>query len=190
VNSNHGYYNKYKPVFHQRPISNPKNEAGVIPRKEIVSNHGYYNRLKTIFLGHCFHCKNFGHQARHCMARKSETPKLKDQIIKPYGPKRQGQIKTFNSFDPLTKFDLICLLCYNNGHYEQHCPLKRRKASSENPNMDECGLALYAQNNENRWFVDSGCSRHMTGDKRKFVSLSKKEGNVSFGSGSGRIAGK
>ena len=30
----------------------------------------------------------------------------------------------------------------------------------------------------------------MTGDKRKFVSLSKKEGNVSFGSGSARIAGK
>eukprot|EP00253_Pinus_taeda_P024108 PITA_24108 len=30
----------------------------------------------------------------------------------------------------------------------------------------------------------------MTGDRRKFVSLSKKEGNVSFGSGSDRIAGK
>jgi len=30
----------------------------------------------------------------------------------------------------------------------------------------------------------------MTGDRRKFVSLSKKEGNVSFGSGSGRIVGK
>eukprot|EP00253_Pinus_taeda_P003535 PITA_03535 len=43
VDSNHGYYNKYKLVFHQRPISNPKNEAGVIPRKEIDSNHGYYN---------------------------------------------------------------------------------------------------------------------------------------------------
>ena len=30
----------------------------------------------------------------------------------------------------------------------------------------------------------------MIGDRRKFVSLRKKEGNVSFGSGSGRIAGK
>lgn len=56
--------------------------------------------------------------------------------------------------------------------------------------MDKCGLALYAQNNENHWFVDSGCSRHKAGDKRKFVSLRKKEGNVSFGSGSARIAGK
>jgi len=56
--------------------------------------------------------------------------------------------------------------------------------------MDKCGLALYAQNNGNHWFVDSKCSRHMTGDKRKFVSLRKKEGNVSFGSGFSRIAGK
>ena len=30
----------------------------------------------------------------------------------------------------------------------------------------------------------------MTGDKRKFVSLNKKEGNVSFGSGSTKIVGK
>ena len=30
----------------------------------------------------------------------------------------------------------------------------------------------------------------MTRDKRKFVSLNKKEGKVSFGSGSTKIAGK
>jgi len=56
--------------------------------------------------------------------------------------------------------------------------------------MDKCGLALYAKNNGNQWFVDSGCSRHMTGDRRKFVSLSKNKGNVSFGSGFRRIVGK
>ena len=38
------------------------------------------------------------------------------------------------------------------------------------------------------WIV--GAPRHMTGDRGKFVSLRKKEGNVYFGSGSGRIAGK
>ena len=30
----------------------------------------------------------------------------------------------------------------------------------------------------------------MIGDRRKFISLRKKEGNVSFGSGTGKIAGK
>eukprot|EP00253_Pinus_taeda_P002164 PITA_02164 len=188
--SNHGHYNKYKPVLHQGSIANPKKEGGVILRKEIDSSRGCFNKYKTIFLGHCFHCKNFSHQVKHCMARRSEKTKPNYRIINSYAPKRQGQIKTFNSFDPLTKFDLICSFCYNNGHYEQECPLKGRKTSSKNPSMDKCGLALYAQNNENQWFVDSGCSRHMTRDRRMFVSLSKKEGNVSFGSGSGRIEGK
>ena len=78
VESNHGHYNKYKPVLHQGLIANPKNEGGVIPRKEIDSNRGCFNKYKTIFLGHDFHCKNFGHQARHCMARRSEKTNLKD----------------------------------------------------------------------------------------------------------------
>ena len=99
---------------------------------------------KLSFFGHCFPCKNFGHQARHCMDHKNDTPKLKDQIHKPYGPKGQGQINTYNSFDPLAKFDLIFSLCNNNGHNEQDCLLKRGKTRSENPNTDKCGLALCA----------------------------------------------
>ena len=105
------------------------------------------------------------------MARKNETPKLKDQTNKLYDLKGQGQINTYNSFDPLAKFDPICSLCNDNGHNEQNCPLKRREAKNEKPNTDKCGLALCAHSDENHWFVDSGCSRHMTGDKRKFVSF-------------------
>jgi len=115
---------------------------------------------------------------------------LKDQTNKPCSPKGQGQIKTFNSFDPSAKFDPIYSLCNDNGHSEQNFPLKSREAKDENPNMDKCGLALCAHSEENLWFVGSGCSRHMIIDKRKFVSLNKKEGNVSFGSGSAKIAGK
>ena len=41
------------------------------------------------------------------------------------------------------------------------------------------------------WFLDSGCSRHMTGDESKFAFLSKKsEGYVTFGGNSkGKIIG-
>ena len=74
MESNHGHYSKYKPVLHQGPIKNPKNEGEVIPRKEIDSNHGCFNKYKTIFLGHCFHCKNFGHQARHCIYSEQTFP--------------------------------------------------------------------------------------------------------------------
>ena len=34
----------------------------------------------------------------------------------------------------------------------------------------------------NIWYLDSGCSNHMTGDKTKFISLSTYEGgSVTFG---------
>ena len=43
-------------------------------------------------------------------------------------------------------------------------------------------MALYAKNQENQWYIDSGCSKHMIGDKSKFDFLTEvKGGNVSFG---------
>jgi len=33
-----------------------------------------------------------------------------------------------------------------------------------------------------QWYLDSGCSKHMTGDKSKFLSISfKQEGHVTYG---------
>jgi hypothetical protein len=44
---------------------------------------------------------------------------------------------------------------------------------------------------EDEWFIDSGCSSHMTKYQRKFVSLKKKSGNVAFGDDSStKILGK
>ena len=43
-------------------------------------------------------------------------------------------------------------------------------------------VGLYAQKDEDQWFIDSGCTRHMTGGKRKFISLTKRKGEYeSFG---------
>ena len=35
----------------------------------------------------------------------------------------------------------------------------------------ECSLALCATKKQNLWHIDSGCSKHMTGDPNKFISL-------------------
>jgi hypothetical protein len=44
---------------------------------------------------------------------------------------------------------------------------------------------------EDEWFIDSGCSSHMTGDQSKFVNLKKSSGNVAFGDESStKILGK
>jgi hypothetical protein len=57
---------------------------------------------------------------------------------------------------------------------------------------DKCGLVLSSQRQMNPWYIDSGCSKHMTGDKGKFLSLSEsKSRNVTFGNEAlGKIKGK
>jgi hypothetical protein len=57
---------------------------------------------------------------------------------------------------------------------------------------DKCGLVLLAQRKTNPWYIDSGCSKHMMGDKGKFLSLSeRKSGNVTFGNDApGKTKGK
>jgi hypothetical protein len=57
---------------------------------------------------------------------------------------------------------------------------------------NKCGLVLSAQRKMKPWYIDSGCSKHMTGDKGKFLSLSEsKSGTVTFGNDApGKIKGK
>ena len=52
--------------------------------------------------------------------------------------------------------------------------------------MQECLAAIH-----NRWYLDSGCSRHMTGDKSKFCLFTESDGGqVTFGGNSkGKIIG-
>jgi hypothetical protein len=56
----------------------------------------------------------------------------------------------------------------------------RRK---EIPNNEYCRIAFTAEEckEEYEWYIDSGCSSHMTGDQEKFIILKRKGGNVAFG---------
>ena len=47
---------------------------------------------------------------------------------------------------------------------------------------NKCGLVLSVQRKKGPWYINSGCSKHMTSDKSKLLSLSEKKlGNVTFG---------
>ena len=58
--------------------------------------------------------------------------------------------------------------------------------------LNKCDLALIAQDQKIKWHLESGCSKHMTGDRIKFVTFDeKKSGNVTFGNDkAGKIKGK
>jgi hypothetical protein len=103
------------------------------------------------------------------------------------------------------KFDLLnneveCYTCHNFGHKSIDCRLRNYELDSKytaknfkfwkNKASDKCGLVLSAQRKINPWYIDSGCSKHMMGDKGKFLSESKS-GSVTFGNNApGKIKGK
>jgi hypothetical protein len=57
---------------------------------------------------------------------------------------------------------------------------------------EECTVALQAKKKKHGWYVDSGCSKHMTCDRDKFITLRKEmNGSVSFGNdNSAKIIGE
>ena len=59
-------------------------------------------------------------------------------------------------------------------------------------NKYECGIALQAQNHgSSKWYVDSGCSKHITCNKDAFINIEKQKGSVSFGNNnSTKVLGK
>jgi hypothetical protein len=55
-----------------------------------------------------------------------------------------------------------------------------------------CGLVLSSQRQKDLWYIDNGCSSHMTGDKSKFLSLKEnKSWSMNFENDAlGKIRGK
>ena len=95
-----------------------------------------------------------------------------------------------------------CYICHNYGHKVANCHLRNFKLDSnptaenfkiwKNKEYAKCRLVLFTQRQKNPQYIDSGCSKHMTGDKSKFLTLSEnKSGNVTFGNDApGKIKGK
>ena len=102
--------------------------------------------------------------------------------------------RTYNNFS-LLENEIECSIYNNFGHEDSECrsrfrqTTKKDQASSaktrrmKEPQLERCGIALFAEGQENQWCIDSGCSKHMTGDKGKLQSYSalEKEKKVSFG---------
>jgi hypothetical protein len=94
-----------------------------------------------------------------------------------------------------------CYKCNNFGHMAKDCrmtvpykePQQNNNSHRQEPqkmtwirkqhhyNNDECTVSLQVEQKKHGWNVDSGCSKHMTSDKDKFLTLRKeKNGLVSF----------
>ena len=68
---------------------------------------------------------------------------------------------------------------------------EKKKIWKKKTSEEECLISLKAQEKEDLWYIDSGCSKHMIGNKDRFLSLKKQKGKVTFcDNASGNILGK
>jgi hypothetical protein len=68
----------------------------------------------------------------------------------------------------------------NNNHRQE--PHRRTWIRKKNQyNNEKFTLALQDKKKKHGWYVDSGCSKHMIGDRDRFLTLRKeRDGSVSF----------
>jgi hypothetical protein len=124
------------------------------------------------------------------------------QLMRPRNNKQSISRKHCNNKFDLLNNEVECYTFHNFGHKSIECWLRNYEPDSKSPaenvkfwkkkESNKCGLVLSAQRKMNPWYIDSGCSKHMTGDKGKFLSLSeRKSGSVTFGNDApGKIKGK
>jgi hypothetical protein len=120
---------------------------------------------------------------------------------------RRTWVKHNNIYEDNNCYDLLfsepeCYNCHNYGHKVVDCRFRNYKLdlnlAAKNFKVwkrkedDKCGLMLSTQSQKNPWYIYSGCYKHMTGDKSKFLTLSEnKSANVTFGNDApGKIKGK
>ena len=57
---------------------------------------------------------------------------------------------------------------------------KQKKYWKEKEEMESSMISLCATEIQNLWHLDSGCSKHMTGDPIKFITLKDNKGKVTL----------
>lgn len=99
-------------------------------------------------------------------------------------PRGRGRGRGFN------KAEIECYKCHRFGHFKYECPTWEKRANyAEQEGEEEMLLMAFTdlkqQQKDEVWFLDSGCSNHMTGNKGLFTSLDGEyRHSVKLGNGS------
>ncbi|KAA8539565.1 hypothetical protein F0562_026257 [Nyssa sinensis] len=77
------------------------------------------------------------------------------------------------------KATVECYRCHQLGHFRYECPSGNKEANYAELDEEEEMLLmsyveLYKARREDAWFLDSGCSNHMCGDRTMFNELDEK----------------
>jgi hypothetical protein len=113
------------------------------------------------------------------------------QLRRSRNNKQSMSRQRYNNNFGLLNNEIECYNCHNFGHKAANCHLKNYKADPrikfldrkantwKRKDSEKGGLALSTQKQKASRNIDSGCSKHLTRDKDKLLSISKsKIGNV------------
>ena len=103
----------------------------------------------------CFNCNEVGHISARCTQKKNHKEGRK------YKNKREDNNKDYKDKSKR---------CYIVEEYsDENDDEVVYVAMKDEPDEDEVTTLVTYMNNNDKWIIDSGCSRHMTGDKSKFI---------------------
>jgi hypothetical protein len=184
----------------QQQTDRPQEEEGFIRAPSF--RRSSTPRYQTIFFGLCYACNNFGHKDVNCRDNNMNNNNFESHTQMGYSRiPSETQRKSYNMFESLST-EVECYKCNNFGHVAKNCrmtvppkePQHNNNSHKQEPQKmtwirkqdqysnEECTVALQAKQKKHGWYVDSGCSKHMTGDRDKFLTLRKeRNGPVSFG---------
>jgi hypothetical protein len=194
----------------QQQTDRPQEEEGFIRAPPF--RRSSTPRYQTIFFGLCYACNNFGHKVVNCRANNRNNNNFESHTQRGYSRRpSETQRRSYNRFESLST-EVECYKCNNFGHVAKDCrmtvlpkePQQNNNSHRQEPQKmtwirkqdqysnEECTIALTTKQKKHGWYVDSGCSKHMTGDRDKFLTLRKeRDGSVSFGNDdSAKIIGK
>ncbi|PON49915.1 Zinc finger, CCHC-type, partial [Parasponia andersonii] len=109
------------------------------------------------------------------------------------GRGRSGHHSTSHRPKSADKSNVECYRCHRYGHYKSECRTNLNRQNGERTNFaekeEEVSLLMVCHVNEetqqNIWYLDTGCSNHMCGDKKAFSELDDSFRNtVKFGDNS------
>lgn len=133
----------------------------------LYSQTTFSARDRFYFHGYCFCCKRFGHKAMECRAYIWRLEYGNSRGIKNNG----GFTRVHNPFRNTIK----CFCCHKNGHNSHEGPLKECDPSPQEiyqtnsymqwkRKLNKCDLILIDQDRNSQWYVENGCSKHMSRD--------------------------
>jgi hypothetical protein len=137
----------------------------------------------------------------NCRANNRNNNNFESHTQRGYS-RRPGETKrrSYNRFLSL-RIEVECYKCNNFGHVAKYCrmivlpkePHHNKNSHRQEPQKttwirkqdqysnEECTISLTTKQKKCGWYVDSGCSKHMIGDRHNFLTLrNERDRSVSF----------